>query len=95
MRTPLIIASVLAVSVAVVSLSFDRYQAERQRVLLREVYLEAPASRLSACDASQISGLEPSTCQIILEVLADARFLRRSPEGVFVRRADPPFNPAS
>ncbi len=36
MRTPLIIASVLAVSVAVVSLSFDRYQAERQRVLLRE-----------------------------------------------------------
>ena len=63
--------------------------------LLREVYLEAPASRLSACDASQISGLEPSTCQIILEVLADARFLRRSPEGVFVRRADPPFNHAS
>ena len=63
--------------------------------LLREVYLEAPASRLSAGDASQLSGLEPSTCQIILEVLADARFLRRSPEGVFVRRADPPFNPAS
>ena len=36
MRTPLIIASVLAVSVAVVSLSFDRYQAARQRQQLRD-----------------------------------------------------------
>ena len=63
--------------------------------LLREVYLEAPASRLSARDASQISGLEPSTCQIILEVLADARFLSRSPEGVFTRRAEPPLKRVS
>jgi DNA-binding IclR family transcriptional regulator len=63
--------------------------------LLREVYLEAPASRLSARDAAQLSGLEPSTCQIILEVLADARFLSRSPEGVFVRRAEPPAKRAS
>ena len=46
MRTPLIIASVLAVSVAVVSLSFDRYQAERQCVLLRE-YLKGHAAVLA------------------------------------------------
>jgi DNA-binding IclR family transcriptional regulator len=63
--------------------------------LLREVYLEAPASRLSARDASKISGLDPSTCQIILEVLADARFLSRSPEGVFIRRVEPPLKRVS
>ncbi|MFN7984702.1 MAG: hypothetical protein U0Q11_27820 [Vicinamibacterales bacterium] len=62
---------------------------------LREVYLEAPSSRLSARDASQIAGLEPATCQIILEVLAEARFLSQSPEGVFVRRPDPPVKRAS
>ena len=63
--------------------------------LLREVYLEAPASRLSARDAARLSGLEPATCQIILEVLADARFLSRSPEGVFVRRPEPPVRRVS
>ncbi len=52
MRTPIIIASVLAVSVAVVSLSFDRYQAERQRRQLRDD-LKAQATMLaeSAQDA--------------------------------------------
>lgn len=62
--------------------------------LLRGVYLEQPASRLSAGDASRLSGLEPSTCQIILEVLADTKFLRRSGDA-FVRRADVPMPPSS
>jgi hypothetical protein len=61
--------------------------------LLRGVYLEEPDVRLSARDASLLSGLEPSTCQIILEVLADAQFLRRSQNGQFVRRADAPVAP--
>jgi hypothetical protein len=63
--------------------------------LLRGVYLEEPGVRLSARDASLLSGLEPSTCQIILEVLADAQFLRRSPDGQFVRRAETPATPHS
>ena len=61
--------------------------------LLRGIYLEQPASRLSAGDASRISGLEPSTCQIILEVLADTKFLRRSGDA-FVRVSDAPRVPA-
>ena len=63
--------------------------------LLRGVYLDAPGCVLSAREASQISGLEPSTCQIILEVLADARFLRRSGDGQFVKRADSPSDSAA
>jgi DNA-binding IclR family transcriptional regulator len=52
---------------------------------LKDVFLEAPGTQLSLTEAAQLSGLESTTCQIILEALEDARFLARQ-NGMFVRR---------
>ena len=53
---------------------------------LKGVFLELPGTQLSLADATRISGLERSTCRVILEALEDARFLARRPNGLFVRR---------
>ena len=58
---------------------------------LKGVFLEAPATQMSLVDASRLSGLERHTTRLILEALEDARFLRRSSNGLFMRRSiDPP-----
>jgi len=58
---------------------------------LKGVFLEAPTTQLSLVDASRLSGLERQTTRLILEALEEARFLRRSSNGLFMRRsADPP-----
>lgn len=53
---------------------------------LKGVFLETPGTELSLEDASLLSGLEPNVCGLVLEALADARFLRRTSQGLFVRR---------
>ncbi|HKF68240.1 MAG TPA: hypothetical protein VKB36_16955 [Vicinamibacterales bacterium] len=53
---------------------------------LKGVFLEVPGTQLSLVDASRLSGLERNTCRMILEALEDVRFLRRAPNGLFVRR---------
>jgi len=53
---------------------------------LKGVFLEVPSTQLSLVDASRLSGLERNTCRMILEALEDVRFLRRAPNGLFVRR---------
>jgi hypothetical protein len=53
---------------------------------LKGVFLEIPDTHLSLVDASRMSGLERSTCRMILEALEDVRFLKREPNGLFVRR---------
>jgi len=53
---------------------------------LKGVFLEIPSTQLSLVDASRLSGLERNTCRMILEALEDVRFLRRAPNGLFVRR---------
>ena len=53
---------------------------------LKDVFLEIPGTQLSLVDASRLSGLERNTCRMILEALEDVRFLRRAPNGLFVRR---------
>jgi len=53
---------------------------------LKGVFLEMPGTQLSLIDASRLSGLERNTCRMILEALEDVRFLRRAPNGLFVRR---------
>jgi DNA-binding IclR family transcriptional regulator len=55
---------------------------------LKGVFLEAPATQLSFTEATQLSGLEPTTCQIILEALEETRFLERH-NGLFIRRTGP------
>jgi hypothetical protein len=53
---------------------------------LKGVFLEAPSTQMSLVDASRLSGLERNTTRLILEALADARFLRRASNGLFIRR---------
>ena len=57
---------------------------------LKGVFLEIPDTQLSLVDASRLSGLERNTCRMILEALEDVRFLRRAPNGLFVRREGQP-----
>jgi DNA-binding IclR family transcriptional regulator len=62
---------------------------------LKGVFLEVPGTQLSLVDASRLSGLERNTCRMILEALEDVRFLRRAPNGLFVRREYQPSSPWS
>lgn len=58
---------------------------------LKGVFLEVPGTRLSVADAARLSGLEQTTCTIVLNALEEARFLARTKDGLFVRRnADSP-----
>jgi hypothetical protein len=54
--------------------------------LLKGLFLEVPGTQLSAADAARLSGLDRSTCTVVLEALEDARFLARARNGLFVRR---------
>ncbi len=59
---------------------------------LKGVFLEIPGTQLSITDACRLSGLEMTTCGVLLEALEDARFLRRARNGLFTRReADTPL----
>lgn len=60
---------------------------------LKGVFLEVPGTQLSLADASRLSGLERTTCSVVLEALEDARFLMRARNGLFVRRtSDSPWS---
>jgi hypothetical protein len=37
-------------------------------------------------DATRLSGLDRPVCRVVLEALEDARFLKRGPDGIFIRR---------
>jgi DNA-binding IclR family transcriptional regulator len=54
---------------------------------LKGVFLEVPSTQMSLVDASRLAGLERNTTRLILEALEDARFLRRSSNGLFMRRS--------
>jgi hypothetical protein len=55
---------------------------------LKSMFLEDPGSRISPFDASRLSGVDETTCGVILQKLEDARFLRRLPGGLFIRWSD-------
>lgn len=54
---------------------------------LKNVFIEMPGMQLSAADAARLSGLEVSSCHIILEALEQTRCLVRRPSGLFIRRS--------
>jgi hypothetical protein len=54
--------------------------------LLKGLFLEVPGTQLSLEDAVRLSGIEHTVCLQVLEALERARFLRRSANGLFVRR---------
>ena len=48
-------------------------------------FLDTPGLRLSAEEASRRFGVETATCQAVLDALAEAKVLTRTPEGVYRR----------
>jgi hypothetical protein len=52
---------------------------------LTGVFVQEPERELSLAEAERLTGLDASSCQIVLETLQDARFLTRARDGRFVR----------
>jgi hypothetical protein len=57
---------------------------------LKGIFLEMPGTRLTPTDAARLSGLEAPTCEIVLDALTDAHFLRRARDGRFTAAFDEP-----
>lgn len=64
-----------------------QHVSEVDAVLLRVrgEYLEMPSLRLTPGQAQRLFGLDAMAAQSVIEALVDARFLRRRPDGTFVR----------
>lgn len=52
---------------------------------IRAEYLESPGLRLTASQVQRMWRLDAVQCEAILTALVDARFLRRTRDGEFVR----------
>jgi hypothetical protein len=53
--------------------------------LIRAEYFELPGLHLTKKQAEQLWGLDASTCEPLLAALVDARFLRRTKAGAYMR----------
>ena len=53
--------------------------------LIRSEYLEMPGLHLTARQVQRLWGLEPVTCDALLEALIEVRFLKRTHAGAYVR----------
>jgi hypothetical protein len=51
-------------------------------------FREMPGLRLTTAQASRLWGLDAVSSQALLDALVDARFLRRTPDGGFMRPND-------
>ena len=51
-------------------------------------YLEMPGTRLKLEQVQRLCGIEPHICKAVLAALVDARFLRVTPHGAYVRVTD-------
>jgi len=51
-------------------------------------FLEMPGLRLTCRQAQRLLGLDEATCRRLFELLVDARFLRRSGNGEYMRQTD-------
>ena len=52
---------------------------------IRGEYLEMPGLQLTAVQAQRLWNLESETCEALLSALVDEHFLRRAPDGAFIR----------
>jgi hypothetical protein len=53
--------------------------------LIRSEYLEIPGLHLTRKQVQRLWGLDIVVCDALLEALVEARFLRRSPAGAYIR----------
>jgi hypothetical protein len=56
-------------------------------VLIRAEYLEMPDLRLTLTEAQRLWGLDQTTSSALFGALVDARFLKRTRAGAYVRAA--------
>jgi DNA-binding GntR family transcriptional regulator len=54
-------------------------------VRIRSEYLEMPDLRLRPAELARLCGVDRAPCQLALERLVHARFLRIRPDGTYVR----------
>jgi hypothetical protein len=52
--------------------------------LVRSEYLEMPGLQLTRNQVQRLWGLDTVRCEVILEALMDAKFLRRTHDGAYV-----------
>ena len=52
---------------------------------IRAEFLEMPGLRLTPAQATRLWGLEPATCEAVIDVLVRREFLRRTPAGAVAR----------
>ena len=62
----------------------DRAVLER----IRAEYVEMPGLTLKAEQVQRLCGVEPSTCERVLETLVDDKFLCQKPDGAYSRVDD-------
>jgi DNA-binding IclR family transcriptional regulator len=55
---------------------------------LKNMFLEHPGTRISPMDVARLSGVDTLTCDLILQTLEKAGFLRRRADGRFTRSSD-------
>ena len=55
---------------------------------VRAEYLEMPDLRLKIEQVHRLCGLDRQSCQLVLDVLVDAKFLVAKPDGTFARLTD-------
>jgi hypothetical protein len=58
---------------------------EQMLARIRAEYLEMPDMRLRVEQVRRLCGLERSLCQLALDVLVEAKFLRLRSDGTYVR----------
>ena len=66
------------------------YQSAKDDVLLRRArseYLEMPGLRLTKAQAQRLWGLDPGTCEHVLQALTQSHFLAQTRDGSFVLSA--------
>jgi hypothetical protein len=52
---------------------------------VKREFVDLPGLRLTPPQAQRLWGLDRETCEALLGALVDARFLHRTPEGMFAR----------
>jgi hypothetical protein len=53
--------------------------------IIRGEFQEVPGLQLTKRQVQRLWGLDPHTCDALLEALVEARFLRRTPSGSYAR----------
>ena len=53
--------------------------------IIRSEYLEMPGLSLTTVQVQRLWGLDPQTCDVLIDQMVSARFLRRTPGACYVR----------